>query len=441
MSKEFVDTIIYASIVVDPNNEPTPVRYKHALIIDEGLLIDVLPYEKTMQVYQAAEEIYLDHHAVMPGLINAHGHAAMSLLRGYADDYELDTWLNEHIWPAENAHVSASFVSLGTELAAAEMIKTGTTTFSDMYFFPEAAAEVVDRVGLRAQFATTIFDFPCAWGSGPDDYLEKALGFTSNYANHPRVTIALGPHAPYTVNDENFAKVVAVAQEHELPIHVHLSETQKEVDDSIAQHGMSPVARLHKLGAIKANSQLVHMTALSEEDMALVAESGASVIHCPKSNLKLASGLCPTQALLNHGVNVAIGTDGAASNNALDQFSELQYAAMIAKVQQADPTAISALTALKMATIGGARALGIDHIVGDFTTGKHADLCAVRIDAIELQPLHNIISQLVYTQSGQKVTDVWVKGHRLLNDTKLTTIDEDALATRVAKFKTQMSTN
>jgi len=439
LSKTFVDTILFASIVLDPNNLTTPIRNNHAIIIDDGKIVEVVAYDDAIQRFQAAEEVYLDEHVVLPGLINAHGHAAMSLLRGYADDYELDTWLNDHIWPVENAHVSASFVSLGTELAIAEMLKTGTTTFSDMYFFPEAAAEVVDRTGLRAQFATTVFDFPCAWGTGPDDYIEKSLSFAKQYKEHPRITVALGPHAPYTVSNENFSKVVAAAELHNLPIHVHLSETQKEVDDSIEQFGVSPVKRLHDLGVIKASSQLVHMTALSDEDIKLVAESGASVVHCPKSNLKLASGLCPSQVLIDREINVAIGTDGAASNNALDQFSELQYAAMVAKIQSSDPTAINALTALRMATIGGAKALGIDHITGDLTSGKHADICAVRINEIDQQPIYNIASQLVYTQTGQHVSDVWVKGVRLLHNSKLTTIDESDLKARVETFKHQIN--
>lgn len=433
MSKTIVDSILYAKVIISVDAD-SRVFHNHAIIIDDGEIVDIIEYADVLTRYLAAEEVYLDNHIVMPGLVNAHGHAAMSLLRGYADDYELHTWLNDHIWPVETKHVSSEFVALGTELAVAEMLKSGTTTFSDQYFFPEAAAKVVDKTGMRAQFATTVFDFSCAWGSGADDYIHKATAFVQAYSDHPRIYPALGPHAPYTVNDENFTKVVEAAHTLEVPIHVHLHETQQEVSDGLAQTSERPLARLDKLGVINRQSQLVHMTALDGNDINTVKDQGASVIHCPRSNMKLASGFCPTQHLIDQGINVAIGTDGAASNNALDMLSEIQYAALIAKGHTGNATAIDANTALRMGTINGAKALGIDDHVGSIEVGKQADIVAFKIDALQFTPLFEPVSQLVYTQSASQVTDVWVAGQRLLEDAKLTTIDEADLIKRVNQF-------
>jgi 5-methylthioadenosine/S-adenosylhomocysteine deaminase len=408
-----------------------------ALVIDEGRIVDLVPSHEIPFSYRAAEEKFFDEHLVMPGLINTHGHAAMSLLRGYADDLALQTWLNDHIWPAESQFVSSEFVELGTELAMAEMLMTGTTCFSDMYFFPDAAAEAVDRVGMRAQIAATIFDFPCNWGSGPDDYLSKARTLAEDLKEHKLISCAIAPHAPYTVNDENFAKAKAFADEFNIPLQVHLHETQQEVDDAVNESGVRPLNRLIDNQFIDARSQLVHMTALNDADIQAVARLGASVLTCPRSNLKLASGMCPTQTLLDAGINVAMGTDGAASNNALDMFSELQYTALTAKIKHQNPEAISAKSALQMATINGAKALGVDNVCGTLEKGKSADIIAVDMSGIDLQPCFNLIAELVYSQIGHRVTDVWVAGKCLVHDKQLATINHKDLRARVEAFTQQ----
>ncbi|MEQ3697330.1 MAG: TRZ/ATZ family hydrolase [Pseudomonadales bacterium] len=435
MSVQFVDTILHFKHLLAI--EPMTIQNNTALVIDEGKIIDLVASHEIPFSYRAADEQFFDDHLVMPGLINTHGHAAMSLLRGYADDLALQTWLNDHIWPAESKFVSAEFVELGTELAMAEMLMTGTTCFSDMYFFPDAAAEAVDRVGMRAQIAATIFDFPCNWGSGPDDYLSKARSMAEDLKDHELISFAIAPHAPYTVNDENFAKAKSFADEFKIPLQVHLHETQQEVDDAVNNSGVRPLNRLIDNHFINASSQLVHMTALNDADIQAVAELGASVLTCPRSNLKLASGMCPTQTLLDAGINVAIGTDGAASNNALDMFSELQYTALTAKIKHQNPEAISAQSALQMATINGAKALGIDEVCGTLEKGKSADIIAIDMSEIDLQPCFNLIAELVYSQVGHRVTDVWVAGKRLVHNKQLETIDAKNLRERVALFTEQ----
>ncbi len=435
MSVQFVDTILHFKHLLAI--EPMTIQDNTALVIDEGKIVDLVPSHEIPFSYRAAEEKFFDKHLVMPGLINTHGHAAMSLLRGYADDLALQTWLNDHIWPAESQFVSSEFVELGTELAMAEMLMTGTTCFSDMYFFPDAAAEAVDRVGMRAQIAATIFDFPCNWGTGPDDYLSKARTLAEDLKEHELISCAIAPHAPYTVNDENFAKAKAFADEFNIPLQVHLHETQQEVDDAVNESGIRPLNRLIDNQFIDARSQLVHMTALNDADIQAVARLGASVLTCPRSNLKLASGMCPTQTLLDAGINVAMGTDGAASNNALDMFSELQYAALTAKIKHQNPEAISAKSALKMATINGAKALGVDNVCGTLEKGKSADIIAIDMSSIDLQPCFNLLAELVYSQIGHRVTDVWVAGKCLVHDKQLATINHKDLRARVEAFSQQ----
>ncbi len=433
MTKQFVDTIIYSRYALPIS--PMAIYENMALIIDDGRIKDLIPSEDVILRYHAAEDIFLDHHVVMPGLVNLHGHAAMSLLRGMADDYPLHDWLHDHIWPAESKHVNANFVKLGSTLAMAEMLRSGTTCYSDMYFYPEAAAESVDRVGMRAQIASTLLDFPTNEAKRPDDYIAIAERVVTRYKDHPRIYPAIGPHAPYTVSDESFSKVKNFAAAHDLNIQVHLHETQKEVDDSIASCGKRAVHRLDELGILGPKTQLVHMTALNQDDIERVASSKSSVIHCPRSNLKLASGFCRISELITNGVNVALGTDGAASNNGLDMFSELQYAAMLAKGISGDATSVPAACALEIATLGGAKALGLDGEIGSLEAGKFADVIAIDISGLEQAPLFNAISQLVYTQVGHLCTDAWVAGQHLMKGRELTTIDYEELIEQTQNFK------
>ncbi|MEP1704366.1 MAG: TRZ/ATZ family hydrolase, partial [Marinobacter sp.] len=381
--------------------------------------------------FRTKEVIDLPSHVVLPGLINMHGHAAMSLFRGMADDLPLMTWLNDHIWPAEGAFVSEAFIADGTQLAMAEMLRTGTTTFSDMYFFPEIVAQLAHDVGMRAQICFPLLDFPTPWGSGPDEYLSKGEAFIKQWQDNAFIMPAIGPHAPYTVSDEPLSKAVALSEATGAPIQIHLHETAFEVEDALEKSGKRPTARLAELKVLGTNTQCVHMTQIDESDVALLQATGAHVIHCPESNLKLASGLSPVQTFRNAGVNVAIGTDGAASNNDLDLFGELNTAAMLAKVVADDASALSAHEALAMATIQGARALGRDHELGSLAAGKLADIIAVDLGDPFLQPVYDPASHLVYSNHGRQVSHSWINGVPQVQEGKLTRIDVPDLMLRV----------
>ena len=410
----------------------------HSLVIHGGRIAAMLPRGQTRGL-RPIREVELPGHALVPGLVNAHGHAAMSLLRGYADDYPLMPWLQDHIWPAEQAHVSAAFVRDGSLLAAAEMLRAGTTTFADMYFFPEEIARVAHEVGLRCQLAFPIFDFPTAWGSGPEDYLHKGLMLRDDYKHHSRISVVFGPHAPYTVGEATLGRIATLAAELDLPVHIHLHETRGEVLQAVEQTGERPLDSLHRLGLLGPRTQCVHMTDLGDQDIALLAAVGAQVIHCPRSNMKLASGTCPVGRLQAAGVNVALGTDGAASNNSLNLFGEMHSAALLAKLHGGDPAALPASRVLEMATLGGARALGLDALIGSIEVGKAADLVAVDLSSPELQPVYNPISQLVYACNGSQVTHSWVDGELLLEHRQLLTLDSQTLQQRCRHWQQRIA--
>jgi 5-methylthioadenosine/S-adenosylhomocysteine deaminase len=406
-----------------------------ALAIHQGRIVALLPQEEATKRYQPTTVENLSRHLLIPGLINAHGHAAMTLLRGYADDYALEDWLNNHIWPAEKQWVDEQFVRDGTELAIAEMIRSGTSCFADMYFFPEQAAQAALDAHIRCQIYFTIFDFPCAWGTGPEDYFNKGLALHDAYRGNNLVRIGFGPHAPYTVGDETLKKVAVLAQEMDTPIHIHLHETAQEIADSLEKYGVRPSQRLMDLGLLSPLTQCVHMTQINEIDIEILQQSGAQIVHCPESNLKLASGFCPVDKLLKAGINVALGTDGAASNNDLDMFGELKTAALLAKAVSGNPAAVDAHTALRMATLNGARALGIDDQVGTLEIGKQADIAAIDLGDLDLQPLYNPVSQLVYTNAGQKVSHLWVNGKCLMSNRELLTINEYELKIKARQWQ------
>ncbi len=436
--EKICDSIIHAKAIVTVN-ENNDILENHAMVIRDGFIIDLLPSDDANAHYTSEQTIKLPEHVIMPGLINAHGHAAMSLMRGLADDYPLMEWLEQHIWPTEGAFVSHEFVKDGTELAMAEMIKTGTTTFSDMYFFAEAAAEITDHVGMRAQFSTPIFDFPSAWGSGPDQYLSQATALATQYQDNRLIHIALGPHAPYTVSNETMNAVIDTAKQHQLAVQIHLHETAFEVETAVSESGMRPIERLAELGLFNTDLQCVHMTTLNEQDIKTVAQAKASIIHCPESNLKLASGFAPIQQCIKAGINIALGTDGAASNNGLNLFSEMRTAALLAKAVAADATAVDAHQAIRMATINGAKALGMDDTVGSLEIGKAADMIAIDFSAIELQPLYHINSHIAYTHPADKVTHSWVNGKLLMQDRKLLGIDESHVIKRAQQWQQKLS--
>lgn len=421
-----IDLLIYARWIIPVEPEGV-VHSGHCLAVHEGRILDLLPAREAQLRYSAATTLHLDEHALIPGLINTHTHAAMSLLRGLADDLPLMEWLNQHIWPAEAAWVNPQFIQDGTQLAIAEMLRGGTTCFNDMYFFPDHTARVTAACGMRASIGLILIDFPTAWAADADEYLHKGLEVHDAFKDHPLITTTLAPHAPYTVSDAPLAKIVMYADVLDRQIHMHVHETRDEIEQGLAKSRERPLARLARLGIVSPRLQAVHMTHLTDDEIALVAASGAHVVHCPESNLKLASGFCPLDKLIKAGVNVALGTDGAASNNDLDMFSEMRTAALLAKGVSGDAVSVPAATALRMATLNGARALGLGDITGSLLPGKAADITAVHLGDLETQPLYDPVSQLVYATGRDKVTDVWVAGQHLLKQRKLTTLDEAEL--------------
>ncbi|MCK9502878.1 MAG: TRZ/ATZ family hydrolase [Porticoccaceae bacterium] len=438
MNPEAVDLVINAKWII-------PVIPENAVFTDcsvalrNGAIVAICPKAEAGRRFAAKTVLDLGNHALIPGLVNAHGHAAMTLFRGYADDLDLKSWLNDHIWPAETRWVSEEFVRDGAELAIAEMIKSGTTCFGDMYFFPDQVAEASRDLGMRSQVAFPIINFATAWARDGDDYIHKGLALRDSFKGNDLVTIAFGPHAPYTVEDRLFEKVVTYANELDAAIQVHLHETLSEVEDAVRTAGKKPLQRLFDMGLLSPNTQCVHMVALDDEDIELVAASKAHVIHCPKSNMKLGNGSCPVTRLMDSGVNVALGTDGAASNNSLDMFAEMQFASLLAKGAASDPTALDVHQTLRMATINGARALGMEKKIGSIEPGKSADLVAVDLSGIHQQPLHNPLSQLIYTQSGSNVSHVWVAGKALLNNGEFTHINEQALIARAQHWHNNLA--
>lgn len=433
-----VDLIIKARWIIPVIPENRLLEHC-ALVIHQGHIIAIIPNDEAERRFQPQETISLGNHVLIPGLVNAHGHAAMSLLRGYADDQPLHNWLNDHIWPTENRWVSEEFVRDGTLLAMAEMIKTGTTCFADMYFYPEQAAQASLDAKMRSQISFPIFDFATAGGIDADDYFNKGLALHDSLRGNPLTHIAFGPHAPYTVSNEPLQKIAVLAQEMDMPVQIHLHETAYEIDESIKQYGKRPIQRLMDLGLLSPLTQCVHMTQITDADITILQQTGAHIIHCPESNLKLASGFCPINKLLTAGINVALGTDGAASNNDLDLFSELKTAALLAKAIANDATALSAHAALRMATLNGAKALGLDEKIGSLEAGKSADITAIDLTGLGMQPLYNPASQLVYTHSGQCVSHVWIAGKGVLLAGQLQTLDEREILGKANWWRKQIT--
>ncbi len=434
---ETADTLIHPGWMIPVVPEGLVLR-DHSIAITAGNICAILPRAEAGNIH-ADRVIELPQHAIMPGLINCHGHAAMSLLRGYADDQALMPWLEQHIWPAEAAHVSAEFVADGTQLAIAEMIRAGTTTFSDMYFFPDVVAETASRLGMRCQISFPIFDFPTVWARDADEYISKGISLLQQFRHSELVSVVFGPHAPYTVSEATLTKIGTLADELDLAVHIHLHETAGEVLQAFEEHGERPLDTLNRLGLLGPKTQCVHMTDLGDQDIDLLAETGSHVIHCPKSNMKLASGTCPVAKLLANGVNVALGTDSAASNNNLNMFSEMQFAALLGKITSADAAALPASEALAMATIRGARALGIEDRVGSLELGKAADIIAVDFSQPEFQPVYNPISQMVYASNGSQVTHSWINGQMVLGERELLQIDQRALTTRIQDWQQRIN--
>lgn len=438
-----IDTLINARWVIPVDTARTKnqdkVLHNHSIAIKDGTIIDILPNNKAQNKYIALDVHQLETHVVMPGLINCHTHAAMTLFRGLADDLPLMEWLNQHIWPMEQQWVNADFVRDGTRHGVAEMIRGGITCFNDMYFFPDQVAEVCNDVGIRAMIGLIFIDFSSAWAKNSNEYLAKGQYIHDQYRHNPLIHTIFAPHSPYTVSDTNLILINTLANELDLGIHMHLHETSDEITQSQEQHGKRPIQRLNDIGLLNHRLLAVHMTQLTDQDISLISRQGVHVIHCPESNLKLASGFCPVNELLQQGVNVVLGTDGAASNNDLDILGEMRTAALISKGMNTESSILPAYQLIEMATMNAATALNLNGITGSLTKGKAADIISIDLNTIESQPLYDPISHIVYATNRNQVDNVWVAGKQLLQDKVLTTIDEKMVLYRTNDWQKKIS--
>lgn len=411
----------------------------YTIAINKGRIVDMGESGSILAHYTATTNLTLDQSVLMPGLINTHTHAAMTLFRGYADDMPLMEWLSQYIWPAEEKWVDESFVEVGTDLACAEMIQGGTTCFNDMYWFPNVVARQAEQAGIRACVGMIVIDFPTAWARDASEYLSRGLAMRDEIRHSNLVTAAFAPHAPYTVSDEPLSQIATLSEELDCQIQMHIHETAQEVSESMARYNMRPLERLDRLELLGPRLMAIHATQLLDGEISTLAERGVHVIHCPESNLKLASGFCPVNDLIGAGVNLAIGTDGASSNNDLDMLAEMRTASLLAKGSSNDPSALSAWSALKAATLNGAKALGLDHLVGSVEVGKQADLITIDLSDCGTQPVFNPVSQIVYSAIRSQVSNVWINGVHVLDDYELTTIDKNRVCHNARQWRDKMA--
>ena len=433
-----VDLLIEARWVV-PVEPHDVVLEHHAVAIDGDRIVAVLPISEARNAYAPRERVELGEHVLIPGLINTHTHNPMTLMRGLADDLPLMVWLQQHIWPVEAKVIGPEFVRDGVELAVAEMIRGGTTCANENYFFPDAIGATYRKLGFRAMVGLPIIEFPSAWAKTQDEYFERAGETHDSFRNDALIRTAFAPHAPYTVSDESFGRIRVLADQLDIPVHLHLHETAHEVEEERKKSGLRPFQRLQKLGLVNDRLIAVHMTQLTDGEIAACAEAGVSVVHCPESNLKLASGFCPAEKIRKAGVNLAIGTDGCASNNDLDMFGEMRTAALLAKAVAEDAAAFDASFALRAATINAAKALGMEEQIGTIEVGKQADLAAVRLSDLETQPLFHIVSQLVYATGRHQVSDVWIAGRRKLAERQLVDMDTADILARTHAWRERIA--
>jgi 5-methylthioadenosine/S-adenosylhomocysteine deaminase len=411
----------------------------HAVVVSGDRIVAVLPTATARARFDAKEIVSRPDGALVPGLVNTHCHNPMTLLRGVADDLPLKVWLQQHIWPIEAAVIGPDFVADGVTLAIAEMLRGGTTCANENYFFPDVQAATYKRFGFRARVGLPVIDFPTAWAKSDDEYFDRAGEVHDQWRGDALIGTTFAPHAPYTVNDANFERIRMLADQLDIPVHLHLHETAQEVEQSIEKHGQRPIARIDRLGLFNDRLIAVHMTQLTDAEIHLCAERGVSVVHCPESNLKLASGFCPACALERAGVTLAIGTDGCASNNDLDMFGETRTAAILAKAVANDAAGFDAFSALRAATLGGAKALGWDHRIGSIEPGKQADLVCIDLSPLETQPLHHVVSQIIYATGRQQVGDVWIAGARKLRERELVDMDAAAIVANARQWRDRIA--
>ncbi len=413
----------------------------HAAVVVDGRIVDLLPLDRALETYQPSIVVERPQHVLIPGLVNAHTHAAMTLMRGFADDMALESWLRDKIWPAEMQHASAEMVRDGTELAVAEMLSAGITCFSDQYFFPEIVAETAIEMGIRAMIGTPVLDLRTSWANDAEEYLHKGADLVHDpYSGHPLISSCFVPHSTAVLSDESLTALRVTADQLDVRVQIHLHETSAEIATSVQETGMRPFERLEKAGLINASLLAVHAVHLNSAEVARMSEAGVNIAHCPRSNLKLASGIAPICEYRRAGINVAIGTDGAASNNVLDVLAEMRLAALLAKSVAADAAAIPAQEALRMATLGGASALGLSHATGSIETGKWADITCVDLNTLHSQPVYDVCSQLVYAAHSDQVTDVWVAGKHLLDNGELAHINAENVLKRSNEWRDRFAT-
>ena len=436
-NKKNASIIISASWIFTSNSEGQLLS-DYSIVIENDKIIDLVPQDKVFDEYEANDTYQLTDHILIPGLINTHTHAAMSLFKGFADDLPLQDWLNDYIWPAEKEFINSSFVKDGSILALSEMIKSGVTTFNDMYFFPDATAEAVKELGVRSNIGLVVLDFPTNYATDPEDYLLKGFEFRDKWRNEELITTSIAPHAPYSVSDEAFTLINTYSEELSINIHTHLHETQWEIEDSIEKYGITPVQRLNNLGIIGPSLMAVHCVHLNDQDMATLAKNKASIVHNPSSNMKLGSGIADIAKMLKQNLNISLGTDSSASNNRLDIMEEMRLAALLIKGSTKSPESFSANEAIKMATINGAKALGLESIIGSIEKNKKADLVAIDLNSIENQPIYNPLTTLVYSSSRSDVSYVWIDGEIKLKDKKLVKIDEEIIIQLAKKWQRKL---
>lgn len=435
---EPVDLMIEARWVV-PVEPHAVVLENHAVVVRDERIVALLPIADARLAYAPRERVELGEHALIPGLVNSHTHNPMTLLRGLADDLPLMVWLQQHIWPAEAKVMGPEFVRDGVELAVAEMLRGGTTCANENYFFPDVIGATYRKLGFRAVVGLPVIEFPTAWAKSQDEYFERASEVHDSFRGDHLVSTAFAPHAPYTVSDESFERIRMLSDQLDIPVHLHTHETAHEVEDEKAKSGLRPFQRLQKLGLVNDRLIAVHMTQLTDGEIAACAAAGVSVVHCPESNLKLASGFCPAEKLRRAGVNVALGTDGCASNNDLDMFGEMRTAALLAKAVAGDAAAFDAAFALRAATLNGAKAVGLEAKIGSIEVGKQADFAAVRLSELETQPMFHVISQLVYATGRHQVSDVWIAGRRKLAGRELVGMDTAAILERTRAWRERIA--
>lgn len=433
-----VDLCIEARWVV-PVEPHGVVLEDHTVVVDKDRIVALLPTAEARTAYAPRERTELGDHVLIPGLINTHTHNPMTLLRGLADDLPLMVWLQQHIWPAEAKVIGPEFVRDGVELAVAEMLRGGTTCANENYFFPDAIGATYRRMGFRATVGLPIIEFPTAWAKSQDDYFERAGEVHDSFRGDALISTAFAPHAPYTVSDASFERIRVLSDQLDIPVHLHTHETAHEVEDEKKKTGLRPFQRLQKLGIVNDRLIAVHFTQITDGEIAACAEAGVSVVHCPESNLKLASGFCPVEKLRLAGVNVAIGTDGCASNNDLDMFGEMRTAAMLAKAVAEDASAFDAAYTLRAATLNAAKAIGLDAQIGSIEPGKQADLTAVRLSDLETQPMYHVASQLIYATGRHQVSDVWIAGQRKLRQRELVDVDVEGILAKTRAWRERIA--